>query len=55
MIYLTKSINLRSIVVQIYLTRKCTNHLQYTILQVRGRFHKKLCCENLFLFKLILF
>jgi len=33
-------------VVQIYLTRKCTNHLRYSVLQIRGRFHRELCCEN---------
>jgi len=27
-------------------TRKCTNRLQYSVLQVRGRSHKELCCEN---------
>jgi len=27
-------------------TRKCTNRLQYSVLQVRDRSHEELCCEN---------
>jgi len=29
-----------------YNTRKCTNRLQYSVLQVQGRSHKELCCKN---------
>jgi hypothetical protein len=29
-----------------YNTRKCTNRLQYSVLQVRGRSHRELSCEN---------
>jgi hypothetical protein len=29
-----------------YNTRKCTNCLQYSVMQVRGRSHEELCCEN---------
>jgi hypothetical protein len=29
-----------------YNTCKCTNRLQYSVLQVRGRSHRELCCKN---------
>jgi hypothetical protein len=35
-------INVKTCVVQIYCTRKCTNCLQYNGLQVRGQTHSEL-------------
>jgi hypothetical protein len=32
--------------VQIYLTPKRTNRLQYSVVQVRGQIHRELCCKN---------